>query len=152
MIKAVIFDLDDTLYRERDFVDQAFRSVAEVMAGYLAKNGKAPEKEESGNLRSVKAGISPEELFEQMIELMEQEGRYIQHLLYGVPVKRGSGVEVIEDLVPIHGVKVRLRLPRAVKRAYLAPQREELNLDEKGGAVEFEVEEFCCHQMVVLEY
>lgn len=75
MIKAVIFDLDDTLYRERDFVDQAFRSVAEVMAGYLAKNGKAPEKEESGNLRSVKAGISPEELFEQMIELMEQEGR-----------------------------------------------------------------------------
>ena len=84
--------------------------------------------------------------------LMEQEGRYIQHLLYGVPVKRGSGVEVIEDLVPVHGVKVRLRLPKAVKRAYLAPQREEIPFVEKGGAVEYEVEEFCCHQMVVLEY
>ncbi len=84
--------------------------------------------------------------------LMEQEGRYIQHMLYGVPVKRGSGVEVIEDLVPVHGVKVRLRLPKAVKRAYLAPQREEIPFVEKGGAVEFEVEEFCCHQMVVLEY
>ena len=49
MIKAVIFDLDDTLYRERDFVDQAFRSVAEVMAGDLAKNGKAPEKKKAGS-------------------------------------------------------------------------------------------------------
>ena len=28
--------------------------------------------------------------------LMEQEGRYVSHLLYAVPVKRGSGVEVDE--------------------------------------------------------
>ena len=72
--------------------------------------------------------------------LMEQEGRYVQHLLYGVPVKRGSGVEIIEDLVPVHGVKVRLRLPRAVKQAYLAPQREEIPFARADGAVEFCVE------------
>ena len=66
MLKAVLFDLDDTLYRERDFVDQSFRSVAKAMEGYLSarrKPGQSP------------SGESAEELFGQMIELMEQEGR-----------------------------------------------------------------------------
>lgn len=75
MIKAVLFDLDDTLYRERDFVDQAFRSVAEAMAAYLAEKREDRESAENGNLQSVRTGERPEELFQQMIELMEQEGR-----------------------------------------------------------------------------
>ena len=68
MLRAVLFDLDDTLYRERDFVDQSFRSVAKVMAGYLSAKGK------SGRGQGF-PGESEEELFGQMIELMEQEGR-----------------------------------------------------------------------------
>ena len=68
MLRAVLFDLDDTLYRERDFVDQSFRSVAKVMAGYLS----AKRKPGCGQGLS---GESEEELFGQMIELMEQEGR-----------------------------------------------------------------------------
>lgn len=83
--------------------------------------------------------------------LMEQEGRYVSHLLYAVPVKRGSGVEVIEDITPVHDVSVRLRLPKAIKRVYLAPQREELPFTQKDGTVEFTVAKVCCHQMVVLE-
>lgn len=75
MIKAVLFDLDDTLYRERDFVDQSFRSVARVMAKYLAERDKGRGREEKGDLQPARAGESPEELFRQMIELMEQEGR-----------------------------------------------------------------------------
>jgi len=72
MIKAVLFDLDDTLYRERDFVDQAFRSVAAAMAAYLA--GKRAEPEE-GKMGAAPWQESPDGLFGQMIELMEQEGR-----------------------------------------------------------------------------
>lgn len=68
MLRAVLFDLDDTLYRERDFVDQSFRSVAKVMAGYLSAKGKP------GRGQGL-PGESEEELFGQMIELMEQEGR-----------------------------------------------------------------------------
>ena len=68
MLRAVLFDLDDTLYRERDFVDQSFRSVAKVMAGYLSAKGKPGRGQ--GLPRE-----SEEELFRQMIELMEQEGR-----------------------------------------------------------------------------
>lgn len=72
MIKAVLFDLDDTLYRERDFVDQSFRSVAAAMADYLAGKRKSSEGEKT---ESIPRGESQEELFAQMIELMEQEGR-----------------------------------------------------------------------------
>lgn len=68
MLRAVLFDLDDTLYRERDFVDQSFRSVAKAMAGYLS----AKRKPGRGQGLSEE---SEEELFGQMIELMEQEGR-----------------------------------------------------------------------------
>lgn len=84
--------------------------------------------------------------------LMEQKGRFVNHLLYAVPVKRGGGVEVIEDITPVHDVAVRLRLPKTIKRVYLAPQRTEIPFTQKDGAVEFKVEEICCHQMVVLEY
>ncbi len=68
MLRAVLFDLDDTLYRERDFVDQSFRSVAKAMAGYLSA------KRKPGSGQGL-PGESEEELFGQMIELMEQEGR-----------------------------------------------------------------------------
>lgn len=66
MIKAVLFDLDDTLYRERDFVEQAFRRVAK----YLVQKGK-----KGSEARSVQPGDSQEELFRRMMELMEKEGR-----------------------------------------------------------------------------
>lgn len=56
MIKAVLFDLDDTLYREYDFVEQAFRHVAE----YLVKTGV---RQTSDTLTC------------QMMERMKKEGR-----------------------------------------------------------------------------
>lgn len=63
MISAVLFDLDDTLYRELDYVEQGFRNVAGVLAEHLSKMGagrKAP---------------GPDMLCYQMMELMEMEGR-----------------------------------------------------------------------------
>lgn len=70
MIKAVVFDLDDTLYREYDFVEQAFRRVAGVMAEYPEKERNAGTKEEPPRPQK-----SPEELFRRMTELMAAEGR-----------------------------------------------------------------------------
>jgi putative hydrolase of the HAD superfamily len=54
-MKAVIFDLDDTLYQERQFVESGFRAVARV----LAQRSGSPE-----------AG-----LFARMVEILETEGR-----------------------------------------------------------------------------
>ncbi|MCH3964319.1 MAG: HAD family hydrolase [Clostridium sp.] len=54
-MKAVVFDLDDTLYRERDFVEGAFRSVC----SYL----------------SQQHGISFQKLYWNTISILEHRGR-----------------------------------------------------------------------------
>lgn len=74
MIKTVLFDLDDTLYRERDFVEQAFHHAAVFFAGYLEEKRKK-SREQKNNSEDMPGRETPEALTDQMIELMEQEGR-----------------------------------------------------------------------------
>ena len=86
--------------------------------------------------------------------LMEQkaQNRYIHHLLYASPVKRGSGVEVIEDIMPVYNINCTLNLTKKIKNVYLAPQRTPIPFVCENGKVSFLVEKVDCHQMVVLEY
>ena len=88
-----------------------------------------------------------------VLTLMEQpaHARYVCHLLYASPVRRGNGVEIIEDIIPLHNVALTLRLPRPVRRAYLAPQMTELPMEQNGQTVTLTVPTVDCHQMVVLE-
>mgnify|MGYP005837573315 CR=1 FL=1 len=95
----------------------------------------------------------------------ETEGRYVLHLLYANTIARGANVnlspegcvydskrvEVIEDLLPLRDTEVVLRLPRAPRKVILEPQGQEIAFDVKNGAVRFRVDEFTCHQMVVLQ-
>ena len=86
--------------------------------------------------------------------LMDQRGesRLVNHLLYASPVKRGDGIEVIEDILPVYGVEVTLRPGREVKRVYLAPQMVDLPFTQENGEVCYRVEKLENHQMVVLDY
>lgn len=94
--------------------------------------------------------------------VFEQPGqrRYVAHLLYapkslrGAVDKRGRNlnVEIIEDLVPLDTVRVRVRLPRAIRTARLVPQAVTLPFTQRDGLVEFTVPRFECHQMVELAY
>ena len=86
------------------------------------------------------------------IQEQKQHNRYVHHLLYAVPVKRGEDICVIEDIVPLYSVDVSVSLPKKVKRAYLAPQMQELETREKDGRTTYTVPKLDCHQMVVLEY
>ncbi|TBL75182.1 beta-galactosidase trimerization domain-containing protein [Paenibacillus thalictri] len=81
----------------------------------------------------------------------ERENRYVNHLLYASPVKRGSGVEVIEDMIPLYDVPVSLRLPSEAKKVYLAPQMTELPFDTSDGCIHYTVPRLECHQMVVID-
>lgn len=89
-----------------------------------------------------------------VITVMNQasQNQLVAHLLYAVPVKRGDGIEVIEDIVPIHDVQLTIRVPSAVKRAYLAPQRQDIAFQQEDGRVSLVVPKIDCHQMVVLTY
>lgn len=86
--------------------------------------------------------------------VMEQkdQNRYINHLLYAVPVKRGKDIEIIEDIVPVYDIDVTLNLPKEIKNVYLAPQKKQIPFTCENGKVTFTVEKIDCHQMVVLEY
>ena len=83
--------------------------------------------------------------------VMRQEGRTVIHLLYASPVARGTGIQVIEDLLPVRDVTVTLRTPTSPNRVYLAPQDTDLPFKWAGGVVRTVVPEMVCHQMVVVE-
>ena len=80
------------------------------------------------------------------------ESRYVNHLLYASPVKRGESVEVIEDLPPIYETHVTLRLSRTIRRVYRAPEGDDVPFTQAGGVVQYTLPRLECHQMVVLEY
>lgn len=82
----------------------------------------------------------------------EKENRYVNHLLYVSPVKRGSGVEIIEDIIPVYETEVSVKVNEKVKKVYLAPQMTELNFTQENGVVCYKVDKFECHQMVVMDY
>ncbi|RAV19140.1 alpha-amylase family protein [Paenibacillus contaminans] len=90
-----------------------------------------------------------------IVTLQEQRGesRYINHLLYASPVKRGDGVEVIEDILPVYEIDVTLRLPGdEVSRVYLAPQMTPLAFDKREDRITYKVPRLENHQMVVIDY
>ena len=80
------------------------------------------------------------------------QNRLVNHLLYASPVKRGEGIEIIEDILPVYDVQVTLRPGKEIKRVYLAPQMEELPFTQENGEVKYTVHRLECHQMVVLDY
>ena len=82
----------------------------------------------------------------------KNQNRYINHLLYAVPVKRGKDIEIIEDIAPVYDITVTLNLPKEIKNVYLAPQKKPIPFTCEDGKVMFTVEKIDCHQMVVLEY
>ena len=79
------------------------------------------------------------------------EHRLIHHLLYAVPVKRGDGIEIIEDILPVYGIQSSLRIDTPVKAMYLAPQMEPIAFTQTDGIVSYTLEKLENHQMVVLD-
>lgn len=89
-----------------------------------------------------------------VVTLTKQENKqqYVNHLLYASPVKRGNGIEVIEDIIPIYDVKVSVRIHEKVKRVYLAPELREIPFTQLEDTVSYIVDRLECHQIVVIEY
>jgi hypothetical protein len=88
--------------------------------------------------------------------------RRVVHLLYANKIARGakmtldpsiresSVLEIIEELEPLRSSRVEIGDSDLVTRATLEPQRIEIPLVRKNDVVEFTVDEFLCHQMIVL--
>ncbi len=85
------------------------------------------------------------------LQEQKEENRFIAHLLYAVPTKRGKKIEIIEDLYPVYDINLSVKLPKRVNRVYLAPQNTEIPFEEKDGYVNVKVDKIDCHQMVVFD-
>ncbi len=82
----------------------------------------------------------------------KQQNRYVCHLLYATPTKRGDGVEVIEDIVPVYNVNVSVKVPSIPKNVYFAPSRKPVGFEYENGQVSFVVEKLDNHEMAVIEF
>lgn len=86
-----------------------------------------------------------------IVTLMKQSDRLICHLLYASPVKRGNGIEVIEDIVPIYNVELAIKIDKKINKVYLAPQKEDIDFTYENGYISVKLDKIECHQMVVFE-
>ena len=86
----------------------------------------------------------------------EKESRYVAHLLFAHTTKRGSGVEVIEDILPLYEIKLDAKLPEP-KRVYKVEYRDgglvetDLNYKYENGKASVEVGKVELHAMVVFD-
>ena len=86
-----------------------------------------------------------------IVTLMKQRDRLICHLLYASPVKRGNGIEVIEDILPIYNVELAIKTDKKINKVYLAPQKEDIDFTYDDGYISVKLDKIECHQMVVFE-
>lgn len=103
-----------------------------------------------GEQKSVETNLAAQGIV--TLTVQAAHNRYIAHLLYASPVKRGDCIEVIEDLLPLHDTEVTLRLPAAVKKTELVPQNEQIPFTQSGTSVTFTVPRFTCHQMISIDF
>jgi hypothetical protein len=86
-----------------------------------------------------------------MATLNAQPSRFVVHLLHYIPERRGQTLDVIEDVIPLHEVKVSVKPPRAVKRVATAPEGTVLPHTVRDGRVHFTLPRLEGHQMIALE-
>ena len=67
----------------------------------------------------------------------------------GIQLLGGKGVEVIEELAPLHVIEVTLQ--RSATSARLVPQGGDITLEKSGDRVTLRVPVFSCHQMIEIE-
>ncbi|MBI3941465.1 MAG: alpha-L-fucosidase [Chloroflexi bacterium] len=88
------------------------------------------------------------------VGLLRQPGqgnRAVLHLIHAVPQRRGEGVEIVEDVLPLYQVRVGLRLDHPVTGVTLAPGGERLPFETVDGVTWVTVPEVKVHQVVAFE-
>lgn len=81
----------------------------------------------------------------------EQEGRRVVHLLNYIPQRRGDGLDVVEDTIPLMNVKLALRSDQKPQSVYLAPGKEVLQFEYSEGYASATVPVVIGHQMIVFQ-
>jgi hypothetical protein len=85
------------------------------------------------------------------VTLMQQDGRYVAHLLYYPLTRRAPNLDVIEEPGLLKDVQMSLRAPRGPRRVRLVPNGAELPVRYANGYASFTVPFVEGHQAMVIE-
>ena len=85
-----------------------------------------------------------------IVALSRQDEKTICHMLYATPVKRGSGIEVIEDIIPLHNVHLSVKHKADVKSVYLVMADREVPFSYENGKVAITVPFIENHEIIVI--
>lgn len=80
----------------------------------------------------------------------EAQRRDVVHLVFGSPIKRGDGIEVVEDLLPLHGVALSIARAAKPSAVRLQPEGTALPFTWAEGRVQCTVPVVHPHAMVEL--
>ena len=78
------------------------------------------------------------------------EDRHVLHLLHYIPTRRGQAFDTIDDVIPLHDVRVDLAIEGPVQSVRLVPSGQALEHDWSDGSVTFTVPLVEGHAMVEL--
>jgi hypothetical protein len=76
-------------------------------------------------------------------------GRHVLHLIHAVPQRRGTAIDIVEDVLPLADVRVGVRLGRPPGSVTLAPTGETLPHEDTDGITSITVPRVEGHQVVV---
>jgi hypothetical protein len=73
------------------------------------------------------------------------------HLLHYPAERRGTNLDVVEDVIPLFNIALSVKANRRPRQVYLAPGLQPLSWSFESGYVQFTVPEVYGHAMVVME-
>ena len=80
--------------------------------------------------------------------LYAKGGKKVCHLWYANTMKRGNGVEVIEDIVTLSRVTASIKCDEKPTQVVLQPNNEKLDFSYVDGRVSFEIKDFNCYAII----
>lgn len=74
------------------------------------------------------------------------------HLLHYIAERRGAQFDTVEDVIPLHDLRVSVRLEKSMAAVTLVPQNTALPFEMEGHRASFVVPRVDGHQMVEIAY
>lgn len=86
------------------------------------------------------------------INRQEDENRAVVHMLHYIPESKSDEVLIIEDIIPLHEMKVSVKLDEQIKSIKCVPENISLDFKKVDDRIEFTLPKLHGHQMIELAY
>lgn len=85
------------------------------------------------------------------VSMVQTDDGDVLHLLFANTIKRGQGIEIIEDIVPLVDVSVDVKVQGRVKGVSLLPNKTPIAFTQTGDRIAFTVDKFRVHTAILIE-